>query len=96
MNIIQNNKICNLHDAYRKCNPIDGYTWRRQNIYSRLDYTFVSSNLCNKIVASELDWAFDKSDHAAVRTSLFIPPDIKKGPGIIKVNIEILKDPVEK
>jgi exonuclease III len=40
--IISNNKITNLVDAYRVIHEKGGYTWKRGNCCSRLDYIFLS------------------------------------------------------
>jgi hypothetical protein len=91
-----NNNICNLIDSYLLVNSQPAFTWNRGTCYSRLDYIYVSSNLSNKIVSSEVDWAFEKSDHAAVMTKVNIQMEIQKGPGIVKVNTEILSDDLKK
>jgi hypothetical protein len=89
--IRNNNKVTELKDAYRSIHQKDGYTWKRGEIYSRLDYVFMSSVALQKITCAETDWAFESSDHAAVIIKI-ISEDTIKGPGIIKVNTEILDD----
>ena len=91
--IQQNNNMCGLFDSYRELNTDPGYTWNRGECYSRLDYIYVSETLKNQIRSSTINWSFDKSDHAALKTSIKIKEEIKKGPGIIKVNVDILKFP---
>jgi hypothetical protein len=94
--ITQNNEICELTDSYRLLNKDPGYTWNRGECYSRLDYIYISNSLNNRIKCSKTNWGFEKSDHAALVTTLKINPEIKKGPGIIKVNSEVIKDPIKK
>jgi hypothetical protein len=74
--------------------PEDGFTWKRGITYSRLDYLFISEVMIPKITEAYTDWAFDKSDHAAVVIKLKILNEPVKGPGIIKVNVTVLEDPV--
>ena len=87
-----NNSICNLIDSFLLVNTKPSFTWNRGNCYSRLDYIYFSSNLSNKIISSDVDWAFERSDHAAVRTRISMLSEIQKGPGIVKVNVDILSD----
>jgi exonuclease III len=68
--IKQHNLNCELIDTYREKNKELGFTWNRGDCYSRLDYIYVSIILKSRIVSSEVDWAFDKSDHAAVCTKV--------------------------
>jgi len=94
-NIIKhNNEIAELSDAYRFVHAEKGFTWKRGVKYSRLDYIFVSNCATNNISGATTDWAFEASDHAAVRVELTSKEEIEKGPGIVKVNIKILEDPV--
>ena len=89
----QNNEVCNLTDSYRHIHNEGGFTWNRGTCYSRLDYIYVSNTLKSRIVTSGTDWAFDRSDHAAVITKIRIKEEINKGPGITTINVEIMKDP---
>jgi hypothetical protein len=92
--VIRNsNEIANLTDAYRFLNPEGGYTWKRGAIYSRLDYIFVSKSISGKISGATVDWAFETSDHAAVKIDFTFENVPEKGPGIVKVNTAILEDP---
>jgi exonuclease III len=91
--IMQNNKLCNLVDSYRLIHDTNGYSWNRGSCYSRLDYIYVSGELVNRVKDSNTDWAFDKSDHAAVTTKIAVKNSVQKGPGIVKVNVETLNDP---
>jgi exonuclease III len=68
--ICENNKVIESVDAYRSINPKDGYTWKRGDCYSRLDYIFLSKSLIPKIVKVNIDWAFENSDHAALEIVL--------------------------
>jgi exonuclease III len=90
--ISENNKVTNLHDAYRHKNVELGFTWKRGNQYSRLDHIFVSRELLPTITSALTDWSFDSSDHAAVILTLKKKEEVRKGPGIIKVNTKILED----
>jgi exonuclease III len=91
--IQQNNSMCGLLDSYRKLNSDPGYTWSRGECYSRLDYIYVSDTLSDNIKSFTINWNFDKSDHAALTISIRLKDEIKKGPGITKVNLDILKCP---
>ncbi len=90
--IQQNNDMCDLIDSYKMKSTEPGYTWNRGDCYSRLDYIFISNSLLARISSSKVNWSYDKSDHAALVTSIKMKDEIKKGPGIIKVNTEVLKD----
>jgi exonuclease III len=88
-----NNRITGLTDSYRSIHKDGGYSWKRGNIYSRLDYIFLSATLLAKVETASCDWAFESSDHAAVQVKLVIEKKPIKGPGIVKVNTNILDDP---
>jgi exonuclease III len=92
--IRENNKAIRVEDAYRSVNPEDGYTWKRGNCCSRLDYIFLSKSLVTKITKVKLDWAYDSSDHAALEIVLKIEETPKRGPGLTRINTTILEDPV--
>jgi hypothetical protein len=92
----QNCTISDLTDSYRFLNNESGFTWNRGECYSRLDYIFLSKGLNCRIKSSKINWAFDKSDHAALVTTIIIREELKKGPGIIKVNPEVLDDPIKR
>ncbi len=73
--IKQNNEMCDLVDSYKTKNTEAGYTWNRGECYSRLDYIYyiyVSSSLMSRINSSKTNWSYDKSDHAALVTSIKI------------------------
>ena len=91
--ISENNRVIEVVDAYRCIRPNDGYTWKRGDCYSRLDYVFLSKSLTSKITKVKIDWAFDTSDHAALEVELKVDVTPKKGPGLIKINTTILEDP---
>jgi exonuclease III len=82
----------NLVDSYRKLNPKGGFTWARGSCMSRLDMIFVSKETQTKIISSKVDWSFDNSDHALLETNIAIQLNFKRGPGLIKVNADILDD----
>jgi exonuclease III len=92
----QNTTICDLTDTFRFLNDDPGYTWNRGMCYSRLDYIYLSKSLNGRIKCSKINWAFDKSDHAALVTTIVIREEIRKGPGIVKVNPEVLDDPLKR
>ena len=54
----------------------------------------MSNYLISKIVLSELEWGFEKSDHASVLTSIQLGLDAPIGPGLTKVNSAVLDDPI--
>ena len=72
-----NNKTCDLLDTYRILETEEGYTWSRGNLFSRLDYIFVSSSMTNKLVKTKVDWCFDKSDHAALFVISFLTRNLQ-------------------
>jgi exonuclease III len=86
-----NNKVARLEDCYRSVHRTEGFTWKRGNIYSRLDYVYASTSLLHQITNAETDWAFESSDHAAVKISILMD-EPERGPGIMKVNTRILED----
>ena len=87
----ENLRVLEIEDAYRALQPTGGYTWSRGNVFSRLDYVLVSNQLSRHITNISSDWTFDKSDHAAVKITFKIPRPTQKGPGIVRVNADILK-----
>jgi len=87
-----NNETCNLRDSYRILEGDGGYTWSRGNCFSRLDYIFISEELRTKVIKVGLDWCLEKSDHAGVVCNLKIGKESKKGPGIVKLNVNLLND----
>jgi exonuclease III len=94
-NLIQeNNKVIEVSDAYRHVNSRDGYTWKRGMCYSRLDYIFVSANLVQRIVNVNVDWAWETSDHAALIINMKEESLIPRGPGLAKINVKIIEDPI--
>jgi hypothetical protein len=53
----------------------------------------VSKDLSTRIKKAKIEWAFEKSDHAAVKITLVQESEPRRGPGITKVNTRILEDP---
>ena len=92
--ILNNNKITNLVDSYRNLHKVGGFTWKRGTCYSRLDYIFLSSSMLPSLKNVKQDWSFEESDHAAVQATLTETNITNKGPGIAKVNINILDNPI--
>jgi exonuclease III len=70
--IALSNTMCELVDSFTAVNNGTGFTWNRGKCYSRLDYIYVSNELQSKISSSKVDWAFERSDHAALLTRLKI------------------------
>jgi exonuclease III len=91
--IVGNNRVAELSDAFRFVQPESGFTWKRGECYSRLDYVFVSNALTRKIKNVQTDWAFESSDHAAVKINFHFDNEPTKGPGSVKLNIKILDNP---
>ena len=79
-----------LQDSYRIKQKEGGYTWYRGNCMSRLDMIFVSKDLSKELISSRVDWAFDDSDHAMVQSKFKICETFKKGPGLIRIDTDIL------
>ena len=92
-NLVENNKIAKLKDAFREKQPKNGFTWKRGNCYSRLDHIFVSEELIPHVKKAILDWCLDKSDHAAVIIEIVEENPTIRGPGIVKLNTKTLEDP---
>lgn len=88
-------KIINKHhlfDSFRLINSDGGFTWSRGPVASRLDYVFLSKTFKKQIKTAEIDWTFEKSDHAAVIVTVK-DTNIKVGPGISRVSIASLECP---
>jgi len=81
-----------LKDCYRQVHQDRGYTWCRGNCLSRLDMIFASSTMVSHIVSSNLDWAFEKSDHALLECTFKYNTTRVKGPGLPKLNSDIIKN----
>ena len=71
-------------DAFRKVQKVGGFTWTRGKIYSRLDHVLISNQLLDYVSGASTDWAFDKSDHAAIKFHLMIPKVNARGPGLVE------------
>ena len=46
------------------------------------------------MIGVSADYAFEQSDHACVKIDLNIPVEIQVGPGLQRINPEILSDPM--
>ncbi len=92
-NIKDNNKLLKVTDSYRYHNPTKGYTWNRGTCFSRLDYIFASESILRYLKTSNIDWAFDSSDHASVEIVFEIPRTDRPGPGISRTNMIVLDNP---
>jgi hypothetical protein len=86
-----------LKDIWRVRNPQSKrFTWRRRNpdiIKSRLDLWFVSENLEDYIVKSDIV-PFINTDHSAIVLELKSFTGKSKGPGIWRLNNSFLNDDV--
>ena len=91
-NITENNKMMKLKDSFRHCKDEAGFTWNRGKCFSRLDHVFVSESILRYIKEVSTDWAFDKSDHAAVIIDVKLPTTSQLGPGIVRVNTSVLEN----
>jgi len=81
-----------LLDSYRIKHKKEGFTWARNNCMSRLDMIFASEELCSGLQSSEVKWSFDDSDHAMIESNFAVQANFDRGPGISRVNTEILDD----
>jgi hypothetical protein len=59
---------------------------------SRLDMLFVTSELSAGLMSSELNWAFDDSDHSLLKANIKLSVNFVKGPGLFRVNADLLDD----
>jgi len=89
--IVESCRAVNLCDVYRKKHLEGGYTWNRGKCFSRLDLIIANEELANRIIDIKIDWAFDKSDHAAV-TADFKINDYQRGPGLPRVDTNFLNN----
>jgi exonuclease III len=91
--INSDNETCELFDTYRNQHKEEGgFTWSRGSCFSRLDYIFMSSYLIGNIQKVDVNWSFDKSDHAAVTCYLKVNESAEKGPGITRLNSKLLEN----
>jgi len=81
-----------LKDCYRHVNQVRGYTWSRGNCLSRLDMIFASSTMVSHIDYCNIDWAFEKSDHALLECAFKYKSARVRGPGLPKLDTEIIKN----
>jgi exonuclease III len=80
----------NLIDTFRTKIKVGGYTWARGSCMSRLDMIFASRELVEHITKVYVDWSFDDSDHALVGTNFNVVTQFLKGPGLTRLNVDIL------
>jgi exonuclease III len=90
--LLEQNTVVNLVDMYRVKNVTGGYTWARGDCMSRLDMIFASRDLSNGEVYTNIDWAFDNSDHSRLEISFDLDCEIVRGPGLIRINCEVLEN----
>jgi len=89
--IIDSFRAVNLCDVYRKKHDTGGFTWNRGKCFSRLDLIVASEELADRIKSIDVDWAFDKSDHAAIIAKFEIK-DYQRGPGLPRVDTGFLNN----
>ena len=83
-----------LLDAFRHFNPQKKrYTWKRRNPIkqARLDYFITSANLTDIIHNCHIKPGY-RSDHSVVELNLILS-NLKRGPGLWKLNCSLLKNP---
>jgi exonuclease III len=88
--ILRNISRLDLKDSFRKYQTSGGFSWARGDCMSRLDMIFVSSDLCESLISSKVDWAFDDSDHAMINSEFKLVTKFNKGPGLLRVNADVL------
>jgi hypothetical protein len=86
------NSICEITDVYRSVEAEGGYTWNRQQCYSRLDYIFVSGYLASKSTKVQVECSYEQSDHASFYVEMHINEEIVMGPGLTRINADVLND----
>lgn len=80
-----------LTDAFRIRNPdIPGFTWSNGLSCSRIDFVFSTSDI--EVIESSVEPVFF-SDHSKVDCVLKINGTNSRGPGLWKLNTNLLKDP---
>ena len=83
-----------LVDIWRVKNPVSrSFTWSQNspNIFCRLDYWLISSNLQDLLMSTSIVPAI-KTDHAAIFVEFGTTDNQVKGPGLWKMNCSILDD----
>jgi len=86
-------KSLGVSDSFRHIHKDRGYTWSRGNCYSRLDMIYIEKELLASIESADIDWTFDKSDHALVKIVIKMQNIAKRGPGLPRVDPALLSDP---
>jgi len=81
-----------LNDSYRLRYPSGGFTWVRGNCMSRLDMIFVTDYLKEHLNTSVIDWSFDDSDHAMLKSVFELTVAFPRGPGLLRLNADVLDD----
>ena len=83
-----------LLDIWRIKNyHVKRFTWRQKTpkIQCRLDYWFVSNNLCDNVTNVDIKPSV-RSDHSAIYLALKYLPEVPKGPSHWKFNTSLLED----
>ncbi len=62
----QQNDTLDLVDSCRQVNQSGGFTWSRRNCLSKLDMVFVAREQCDQNTEANINWGFDRSDHANI------------------------------
>ena len=82
----------NLSDSFRVKNPrVQEFTWSRGAEKSRIDMIFVPSELTQAIKSAKIRTAV-ASDHRAVIVQLIGSKYLPRGPGLYRLNTEILQE----
>ena len=84
-----------LFDSVLRSPNGNNYTWTRGNIFSKIDYIFVSSNLLGGLKKYDTIWDFVKSDHAAISVDIelaFVPKNGRSYPKLSSTDISNSSD----
>ena len=80
-----------LFDSVLRSPNGNNFTWNRGDIFSKLDYIFVSADLLEKIITYNTIWDLIKSDHAAIKLSISLDNSCKRGRSYPKLYLADLK-----
>ncbi len=80
-------------DCYWVKNPNGGFTWSRGSCMSRLDMIFATSSIIKNLTSVNIDWTFDKSDHALLECCFKFGTLRIRGPGLPRLDSDLLAKP---
>ena len=80
-----------LYDSVLRSPNGNNFTWNRGDIFSKLDYIFISADLLDVIGVYDTIWDLVKSDHAAIKLSLTFDNPCKRGRSYPKLFLSDLK-----